>query len=220
MQAPHEAAVECLLSEEDPTRVGPLEGPADADDAGQEPTGACFQRDAAPREDEAELCVRRGDADVHRQGHGDAHTDGSAVDRADDGLQAVVDPQGDHAAAVAGHAGIGVDLAASFRERRTAAPQICPGAERPPAAGDDHGPNIVVGVGEIERCAELPTHQIGERVHPVGTVQRDGCDVVCDVVGDLLEGAHVLTLPTEVRRRGSAKPRCRSRSCRRRRRSR
>ncbi len=52
-------------------------------------------------------------------------------------------------------------------------------ASRP---GHDHGPDIVVGVGEIERRDHLAHHRAGERVQLLGTVQRDRRDPVADVV--------------------------------------
>ena len=101
------------------------------------------------------------DADAHRR----------AVDRADDRLGAVEDPQRHHAAAVADHADRRLDVAAAAGERLAPTAEVGAGAERPARAGDDHGAHVVVGVDLIERVDHLAHHRAGERVHPVGAVQ-------------------------------------------------
>ena len=99
---------------------------------------------------------------------------GGAVDRPDDRLRAVEDPQRHHAAAVAGHADLGLDVTAAPGERVATAAEVGARAERPlPRTGDDHGSHGVVGVDLIERIDHLVHHRAGERVHPLRSMQRD-----------------------------------------------
>jgi hypothetical protein len=54
-----------------------------------------------------------------------------------------------------------------------------------PEPRDDHRPNPVVGVGAVERVDQLAQHRGGERVHPLGPVERAHGDVAVDLVADL-----------------------------------
>lgn len=71
-----------------------------ADEARQEERRRGFHDEPAAREDEADFCGARCDADVHGQRHGDADADGGALERADGGLAAVEDGEGYSASAV------------------------------------------------------------------------------------------------------------------------
>ena len=68
------------------------------------------------------------------------------------------------------------------------------GRRTSPGAGDDDGANGVVGVGDIERGDHLTHHDVGERVHGLGSVERERCDAVVVGTGqvekDVLEVAH------------------------------
>src|SRR3954464_4115027 len=70
-------------------------------------------------------------------------------------------------------------------EGAAAAPEVGARAEAAARAGDDDRPDVVVGVGRVEGGDELAAHGGGERVEPVGAVQRDGQDAVGDLVSDL-----------------------------------
>lgn len=71
-----------------------------ADQPGQEEGRTGLHDEAAAGEDEADFGVLIGDADVHGERHGDADADGGALEGADCGFAAVVDCEGDAAAAV------------------------------------------------------------------------------------------------------------------------
>ena len=132
------------------------------------------------------LAAVAGQADVHRQRHRDADADGRPVDRGDDRLGALEDPQRHQAAAVARHARR--RSARRCRRRRTSrrrCDRSAPAQNAATGTGDDDGAHVVVGVDPIERVDHLVHHRAGERVQLVGPVQRDGGDVVVDVVEDL-----------------------------------
>jgi hypothetical protein len=134
---------------EDAAGVAPLQRGLQADEAGQEPGGGGLRRDAAAGEDEAELRVGAGQADVHGQLHGDADADRGAVHGGDQGLQAVVHAQRHAAAAVAVDvadlAGLALQrLGVGAVEGGPAAGQVRAGAEGAAGAGDDHGADVVV----------------------------------------------------------------------------
>ena len=100
VEAAHQAAGQRLGGREDVAPVGPLQGPVDAHDPGQEPAGAGLGHDPPAGEDEAHAGVLGREADVHGQGHGDAHADGRTVDGGDDRLEQAEDAQGQQPAAV------------------------------------------------------------------------------------------------------------------------
>jgi len=70
-----------------------------AEEPGEEEGTAGFHDEAAAREDEADFGGPVGDADAHGEGHGGADADGGALDGGYDGLFALVDREGDAAAA-------------------------------------------------------------------------------------------------------------------------
>ncbi len=186
MDAANQAPLECLGRREHPAGVAPLSCGADADQPWKEPRRAGFGDDPASREHEPESSVVGREPHVHRQGHRDADADGRAVDRSDDGLLAVEDPQRHHAATVARHTDRRLDVRAALGERLAATTEVGPGAERAiTRTGDDHGPHVVVGVDLVERVDDLSHHHIRERVHPLGPVQRDRRHRVGHVVDDL-----------------------------------
>ena len=86
----------------DGARRGQVQGAREADEAREEVRRARLHDDAAAREDEADLGRGAGEPDARRQGHGDADADGRAVDRRDGRFAAVVDGEGDAAAAGTG----------------------------------------------------------------------------------------------------------------------
>ncbi len=60
-------------------------------------------------------------------------------------------------------------------------------AEAASRAGDDDRTHVVVGVRVVEGVEQLVAHRLGERVESFGPVERDGQDVVGDLVADLFE---------------------------------
>ena len=78
---------------------GEVHGAGGADEAREEVGGAGLHDDASAREDKADFggCAR--DANTGGECHGDAHADRGAVDGGDGWLGAVVDREGDAAAA-------------------------------------------------------------------------------------------------------------------------
>ncbi len=72
-------------------------------------------------------------------------------------------------------------------ERVAAAAQVRSGAEAAALAGDDDRAHVVVGIGAVERLDQLASHGRRKRVQPVGPVERNGQNVVRDLVADLLE---------------------------------
>ncbi len=136
----------------------------------------------------------RGDADIHRELHGDADADGGAVHRRDHGLQAFEDPQRHLAAAVA-HLRIAVVDRAAGEPLHRPAPRVAvkrvgaggeigAGAEAAACAGHDDGADIVVLVGGVERVDHFLLHRAVEGVELVGPVQRDGENLIVDLVLD------------------------------------
>ncbi len=187
-----EPAFQRLVGREHAARIRPLQRLRDADQARQEPARRRLRHDAAAREHEAEARIGRGDADVHRQLHGHADADGRPVHRGDHGFQALEDAQGDAPAAVA-HEVVGVIHRAVRLGRRRAAArgavervaargEVGARAKAAPCAGDDDGADAVVLVGPIERVDQLRLHRAGEGVELVRPVQRDGEDVVGNVI--------------------------------------
>lgn len=69
------------------------------DQPGEQVARAGLHDEPAAREDEADLCGARRDADRHGQRHGDADADGGAVQRGDGGLAAALDGEDDAPAA-------------------------------------------------------------------------------------------------------------------------
>ena len=145
------------------TDEAPVERLGDADDAWEEPTRVRLGREAAAAEHEAVARLLARQPHVGGEGHGRADADGRAVDRRDDRLLARVHPERDDTAGVAVLVDRGPALRLDVEGRRPAA-EIHPGAERTPAAGDDDRAHRVVGVGLVERVAELVAHARGERV--------------------------------------------------------
>ena len=123
--------------------------------------------------------------------------DGGAVDRADDGLQAVEDAQGDAATAVAHAFMAPVDLAIRHDGRvrlfRTvlargiveglgARREVGAGAEGTALAGDDDGADVIVGVRPVEGVDQLRHHLAGEGIELFRAMQREGEDVIRHLV--------------------------------------
>ena len=198
--AAHQAAAQGFVGIEDAAGIDPFQRLLRADEARQEPAGGSLHHDAAPREDEADARLGRGEADVHRQRHGGADADRRSVDRADDGLERLEDAQGHAAAAVAdrlvGIIGLAVGaflrlgaiLARGEFEGARASREVGAGAEGAALAGDDDDTDIVVRVGLVEGCDHLVHHLPGEGVELVRTMQGDRLDVVFDRDADRFVG--------------------------------
>ena len=69
-------------------------------------------------------------------------------------------------------------------ERVGAGGEVGAGAEAAAGAGDDDGAHIVVLVGRVEGVDQLLLHRAVEGVELVGPVQRDGEDLIVDLVLD------------------------------------
>src|SRR5262249_26902652 len=63
---------------------------------------------------------------------------------------------------------------------------VVAGAEGAPGAGEDDHADGAVGIGAVEDPMQLGFELVGERVHALGTIERDGRDAVLDAVKDLL----------------------------------
>jgi hypothetical protein len=108
------------------------------------------------------------------------------------------DAQGHLAAAVARIGVAVIDLAVGEPLHRTAlgvavegvgaGRQIGPGAEAAAGAGDDDGADVVVAVGLIEGVDQFLLHGGVEGIEVFRPVQRDGEDLVLDLVGDCFVG--------------------------------
>ena len=81
-------------------------------------------------------------------------------------------------------------VAVASRSRQSnvvaAAARSAPAQNAAPRAGDDHGADVVVGVGASNASISSSIIVGGERVQPVGPVQRDRQDAVGDLVADVL----------------------------------
>ena len=86
--------------------------------------------------------------------------------------------------------------AADGVERVAAATEVGAGAEAPAPAGDDHHPDLVVGVDAVEGVAQLALHRDGEGVQPVGAVEGDGGDAVGDLEIDVVHAGMVARAST------------------------
>ena len=153
---------EALAGQEEPHRLLDAEL-ADAEDGDH-------RRDDADA-DLAEGEQRRvgGDRQVARRNQTDAAAEGVAVDAPDDGLRRLPDrPQHLDERMVGG-----ADAPAL---------QVRAGAERGPGAGEDDGPHLRRGERRGEVLAELGDQRIGERVPPLGLVERDPGGVAAQLV--------------------------------------
>src|SRR6266850_1678131 len=186
--AAHETARERFLRREDPPGVDPLRGLARADQARQEPRAGRLPDHPAAREHEADPRGGRGDADVHRQRHGDAEAHRGTVDGGDQRLLHVEDAQGDAPAPVPVLPG-GLTAAPGDAVEGLAAPgKIRARAERAARPGDDQRADRVVGVGQLEDGEQLLEHDGVERVELVRAVQGDGGHALRHLVAQRLEG--------------------------------
>lgn len=133
-------------------------------------------RDEAPaRKDKANLCLRPAHADSHRQRHGDADAHCGALDSANGRLAAVVDGEGDAAAAVAVRLlrlG-GTVLAAVELE---ALCEVGAGAEHASVPGHDDGLDAVVDAEQGEDLLDFAAHAVGEGIVVLRPVERDNDD--------------------------------------------
>ena len=189
VHAANEPARQRLGGPEDPSGVEPLGGLSDADDSGQEPGGRAFGHDAATREHEPEPRRLAGEANVRGERHRRSHADGGAVDGGDHRLGACEQPHRDPARAVPAGS-VGCRLGPSrpaVSERLAATRQVGTGTERLAPTGEDDGAYLVVAVDEVEHRDELADHRRRAGIHLLRPVQRNGGDVVGDVVLDLGE---------------------------------
>ena len=69
--------------------------------------------------------------------------------------------------------------------------EVVAGREVLALGGEDHDPDVVVGVGPVERGVELVDHPAVLRVRGLGPVQRDRGDRAVDRVADRRRGIRV-----------------------------
>lgn len=150
---------------------GQVQGLGGADEARQEEAAAGLEAEAPAAEDEADLGVLAGDADVGGQRHGDADADRGAVDGDDDGLCAAVDGEADLAALVAVLVGRGAGRATAV-EVHAGAEGVVLGVGR----RKDDGPHAGVRGQEREGGDERRRHLPGEGITGRGPVELDDDD--------------------------------------------
>lgn len=137
----------------------------------QHPGGAAAGMDAELLKARVEIGVRTGDADVGGQREVESGADGGPVDRGDGGQRAVADR---HEAVV--------DAQQALLGGRPERAEVGAGAEGLAGAGDDQRVHAGVGLGLLDRGAQLRRHRVGDRVAPVGIVDGDQRDAVGDGV--------------------------------------
>ena len=145
-----------------------------ADDPGQEPRRSHVGAGQAhPRKEKGDLGVLRRDPDVAGgRDHGPRAGD-SAVERRHDRPATLAHGQNE----IAGEAGELEQARGIPREQRADdVLDIAAAAERSAGAGDDDGANAGLGVERAEGVPELGVDLEGERVEPLGPVERDGGD--------------------------------------------
>ena len=157
-----------------------------ADDAGQQPGGAHVRAgEAHAGEEKGDLGALRRDPDVAGRGDHGAGAGHRPVERGHDRAAALADRQDE----VAGEPGELEQPGRIPREQRADdVLDVAAAAEGPAAAGDDDGADAGLGVERAEGVAQLGVDLEGERVEPVGTVERDGRDRGRGIDG-VLEGA-------------------------------
>ena len=64
-------------------------------------------------------------------------------------------------------------------------PLVVAGAERRPRAGENDHLDCAVRVGLVEQAVQLGLERLGERVHPLGAIERDGRDLLVHAVEDV-----------------------------------
>ena len=145
-----------------------------ADDPGQEPgrphVGA---GQAHPRKEKGDLGALRRDPDVAgRRDHG-PRTGHGPIERRHDRAATLANGKNE----IAGEPGELEQPRGIPREQRADdVLDVSAGAEGPAGAGDDDGANAGLGVERAEGVPELGVDLEGERVEPLGPVERDGRD--------------------------------------------
>jgi hypothetical protein len=184
----HQAAAQRFLSVEDPAGHAPFERLVDADDLGQEPAGAGFRHDPAPRKDKAVARVVAGQTDIHWQLHGHAHANGHAVAGRNQRLGRFIQAQRQTPAAIA-HARVGQvvhHLVAGKGSAARVGGKVGARAEGAFArAGEDHRADIVVSVDAVHRIAHLVHHRPGIGIQLFRPVERDRGDPLAHLKVDL-----------------------------------
>src|SRR5262249_21048279 len=71
---------------------------------------------------------------------------------------------------------------------------VVAGAEARAVAGEDDHLDVTVGVGHVEQAVHLGFERVGERIHALGAIERDGRDLLVHAVQDFLV-AHALSFP-------------------------
>src|SRR5581483_3093087 len=133
----------------------------------------------------AELGVLRRHPQVAHHGEVDADAEGDAVDGGNEGLG-----RAEQGVALRRHRRMDAAEVAHDPSHAGVAPRrldVVARAEALAGAGEDDDPHVVVGLGLGERLDQLLTHVERRRVQAVGTVERDGGDVLVDLVQDLGE---------------------------------
>src|ERR1700730_17581128 len=63
---------------------------------------------------------------------------------------------------------------------------VVAGAESAPGAGQDDDADAAIGVGLVEAPVQLGFELVRERVHALGPIERDGRDLIRDLIAQLL----------------------------------
>jgi len=140
-------------------------------------------------EHEAHLCVLAGQADVHRQGHRDSHPHRRPVDRGDDRLLRLEDPQRHLTAAIP----VILQALLSARvEGVSSAPEIRSCTECAPLPRDDHHAHVVVLIDLVECREEFALHLDGKGVETIRPEEREREYVVVELGTQGFESHRVL----------------------------
>ena len=126
-----------------------------------------------PREQKGDLGALRRDPDVARRRDHGAGARHRAVERRHDRTAALADREDE----IAGEAGeLEQPGGVPGEQRADDVLDVSAGAEGPAGAGDDDGADAGLGVQGAEGIPQLGVDLEGERVEPLGPVERDGRD--------------------------------------------
>jgi hypothetical protein len=144
------------------------------DDARQHPrAGTGVRHQPTTDEDPREPGTGRGDPDVAERGQLDTQSCRGAVDG------------GDHRLAAVGEVpllAVAEVLPVTARLDAAQLAEVGARAELTRYGGEDHDPDVGVGVGLCRSRDQVVVHPVGQRVALLGTVDRDGGDAVIDLV--------------------------------------
>ena len=171
-----------FLCIEDPARITPAQGLRQSDDARQKPGTRGFGHQPSAGENRTELCVGRGNPDIHRQRHRQPNANRCAVDRRDRRLAALKNRANEVIATTLltglalGEHIVRLTLTETLGTRR----DIGTRTEPPPGTGHNDDPHGVIGIGMPKRFSQFTAHPRSVGIEPVGPIERQGHDAVLD----------------------------------------